>query len=202
MFREGESSQEDSTPIPQGFPSPDKLKPEWVDKIEESYGGGVRSVVFQPGLNIILQGANDDALYVILRGDVSIIKQSDGGQTEQFTFGGRGAVVGEIRALNPTILRTRTVRAVTEVEAVRLYPTDLQKWNFEGKPWGGIHGFLRDLAEQRWRGLSDEDLKLGGLDFQKQLTEGRVQQEPEVLKWPDVPMNPQGPLSRRIQKRN
>lgn len=152
---------------------------------------------------MILQGANDDTLYVIVEGDVSIIKQeSDGTQTEQLTFGGRGAVVGEIRALNPTILRTRTVRADTEVEAIILYPEDLTKWNFEGRPWGDIHGFLRDLAEQRWRALSDEDLKLGGIDFQKQFTESTIfQQEPEVFRLPDVPVNPPGPLSRRIQNR-
>lgn len=191
--RERESSQPNPDLI---STTGDKLKPEWVDSIEQDYGGFLRRVTFLPGINMIVQGADDDSLYVILRGNVIIIKQeADGTSLEQFRFGGRGAVVGEIRALNSTILRTRTVRADTEVEATRLYPQDLKKWNFGGKPWSDIHSFLRDLAEQRWRNLSAGDLKIGGVDFWANPVKG----EESLLPLDNPPIR-LGPLSRRIKQ--
>lgn len=145
-----------------------RLPASYLNAITERYGQGFRKGRFPEGVNLITQGAHgkdDDSLYVILDGEVDIIKSNSWGETRQARIGGPGTLVGEIRAGNLSIPRTRTVR-VTEggIVAITLYQEDIRTWNFEGRPWGNIHDFMENLARTRIESMSDEDRKEFGLD--------------------------------------
>lgn len=145
-----------------------RLPASYLNAITERYGQGFRKGRFPEGVNLITQGAHgkdDDSLYVILDGEVDIVKSNSWGETRQARIGGPGTLVGEIRAGNLSIPRTRTVR-VTEggIVAITLYQEDIRTWNFEGRPWGNIHDFMTDLARTRVDSLSEDDRKAFGLD--------------------------------------
>ncbi len=148
-----------------------RLPEEFYEAIYEEYGRGIRRVLFREGVDLVKQGAqgsDDNKLFVFIKGSVDIIKAGRFAAEEiQARIGGKGTVLGEIRALNLEIPRTRTARASEDVLAITLFQEDLRSWNFRGKPWNRIHAFLTDLAVLRFNSFSETDRKEFGLDVRQ-----------------------------------
>lgn len=145
--------------------TPSVLPEEYYDEIANMRG---RRTEFSAGANLFTQGSmgsEDDTFYVIVRGAVYIVRVGEDGTEEiQTRVGGRGAIVGEVRALNLAIPRTRTVRAAEDVVAIGIHHHDLRQWNGGERPWGEIHAFITDLARSRLESLSEADRQKFGLD--------------------------------------
>lgn len=162
-----------------------------------------RRVQFAAGTKLFIQGSmgyGDDTLYVIIIGSVNVIRVGENGAREiQARVGGRGAIVGEIRALNLAVPRTRTVEAAEDIMAIRLYHGDLTKWNGDSKPRGEIHAFITDLARRRFESFSKADREMFGLD-DLQWGGQRISPPPTSI----TPRLPEptggGALARRIER--
>lgn len=176
----------------QPLSTPDRLSENYLEAIKDRYEGGFRVVRFLPNINLIRQGdfgEHDDFLFVILNGTIAIIQQRDDDTEREITrLGGAGALTGEIRALNPVIPRTRTVRAVTEVEAIRLFSSDIAGWNGAPKPWGDMHAFLTDLARQRYDTIDLQERIRLGIDA-RSLLKGITPRADQILQ-PVIPDQP------------
>lgn len=63
------------------------------------------------GAICIREGEEGDELYIVVSGEIEIIKALDSDDERLLHVGGRGTVVGEMNLLDPTATRTATVRA-------------------------------------------------------------------------------------------
>jgi CRP-like cAMP-binding protein len=75
-------------------------------------------VAFRVGETLFLQGDSGDAAYVILAGKADILIHGPNGEIKVAEVG-QNAIVGEI-AILCDVARTATVKAVTQVEALRI----------------------------------------------------------------------------------
>lgn len=76
---------------------------------------------YTAGEVLIRQGTTGRELFVIERGEVSVLRRGPDGTTEVIQgTRGPGEVIGEVGALIPSALRTATVRAETDVDALVL----------------------------------------------------------------------------------
>jgi hypothetical protein len=80
---------------------------------------GVAQVHFEPGEIIFRQGDPGDLVYTILRGEVEVIREDEGGAERLLAKMGEGEYFGEM-ALISDAPRTATVRALTAVDAVSM----------------------------------------------------------------------------------
>lgn len=154
----------DNSRVPHNLSS--VLPEEYYDSIADLRG---RRTEFAAGTNLFIQGSTepeDDMLYVIVRGEVDIVRVGEGGAEEiQARVGGQGTIVGEIKALLGLKLpRTRTVRASEDVVAIGIHHHDLRQWNGGERPWGKIHAFITELAQSRLASLSARDRQMFELD--------------------------------------
>jgi len=82
-----------------------------------------RRLTYEPGQSIFAQGDEGDAAYVIISGDADdLVSTPDGGEVVVARVAKNG-IVGEI-ALLGDVPRTATVRARTELEALRVMKED------------------------------------------------------------------------------
>ena len=77
------------------------------------------SLRFAPGETIVRQGDQGDCAFVILDGEVEIVRETNDGGEMQLTVQGRNALVGEMAVLTNSP-RAATGRARTEVHALRI----------------------------------------------------------------------------------
>ena len=80
---------------------------------------GSRRVVFEDGEVMAHQGEAGDRAYVILSGEVDILREAGTAREVHITRSGKDELVGEI-ALLATVPRTATVRAIGRVEALEI----------------------------------------------------------------------------------
>lgn len=105
-----------------------------------SAAGGLTEVRFPSGATIVTQGEPADRFYVILRGEVEVIK--DGSAVATL---GSGQFFGEVGLLN-SAPRTATVIARTELTTYALSADDFAAMVRSSLPTAGL---LNDLARQR-----------------------------------------------------
>lgn len=77
------------------------------------------SVVFRPGELLVEQGAEGNALFLLLRGWATVVRRSRDGREQELRRLAPGSVVGEV-ALVTSAPRVASVRAQTAVQALRL----------------------------------------------------------------------------------
>lgn len=150
----------------------DSLSESQLWAVAKRYGTpGLRegALRFRQGTDIIVQGdhgPHDNRLYILLEGELDILRvDTSGNKSAPLTrIEGTGAVVGEIRALNPSVRRTRTVEAATDVHLIAISRESVASWNGAKAPWGRIYDFVLDLARLRYDSLSEEDREIAGID--------------------------------------
>lgn len=86
----------------------------------------MQSAQFAAGTEIIRQGERGDAYYVITRGGVVVQRRLDGGEPGALVELGAGTGFGE-EALLSGNARNATVRALTEVEVMRIEARDFER---------------------------------------------------------------------------
>ena len=75
-------------------------------------------LLYRPGHNLCAQGEMGDSAFVIIRGTADVILETERGELKISTLG-QNDIVGEISVLCD-VPRTATVRAATEVDALRI----------------------------------------------------------------------------------
>lgn len=121
---------------------------------------------FQADQTIIRQGDNDLYFYITTSvGRINIVRTGLSGEKElDITITGEGLVSGEIRVLNPEYLRTATVTAIDDIDAIRLTRDDIIGWNMAGGQPSFIYRYLRDLADYRLLQMPPQEFTLTGFD--------------------------------------
>jgi CRP/FNR family transcriptional regulator, cyclic AMP receptor protein len=107
-----------------------------TEEEREEFAEAAESVSFGPGENIIEEGAEQESLYVLLSGAVEVSKSLPGGRSRLLAEidASRGrTVVGE-RGLLGESGASATVRAVDEVEAIRIPRDTFRRMVVEGRP--------------------------------------------------------------------
>ena len=107
-----------------------------TEEEREEFAEASESVSFGPGENIIVEGAEQESLFVLASGTVEVRKALPGGRSrllaEIDTSRGR-TVVGE-RGLLGESGASATVRTVGEVEAIRIPRETFRRMVEEGRP--------------------------------------------------------------------
>ena len=85
----------------------------------------MRRISLYPGEILCHEGERGDAFYIVLQGEVEIIKAIDTAEERRIRVLGPGKFLGEIALLDPEGLRTATVRAQTESSVACLTSTEL-----------------------------------------------------------------------------
>ncbi len=94
------------------------LEPKSIQRIASQFN----SVYFQKGENVLLEGDIGDAVYLVVEGELSILKETGIGPRELKRIG-PGDVFGEM-ALISNRTRSATVKAVTDSECLKMIPDD------------------------------------------------------------------------------
>jgi len=81
-------------------------------KILSQYG---RPVILKPGDYLISEGSRGDEMYILLKGQVDVLKRDSMGVNKVIApLQERGTIIGEISLLQPNIPRTATIQAKTD----------------------------------------------------------------------------------------
>ena len=115
-------------------------------------------LTFRKGQDLCDQGQAGDAAFIIVDGDADVLVNTDNGGTQSVARAGKNDVVGEI-AILCDVPRTATVRAITDVTALRI-SKDLFFRLVSEFPQMAVE-ILRELAERLERTTSQLAKALG-----------------------------------------
>lgn len=96
----------------------DLLLPAELVQLQLSSGGGMGQEHFEPGQAVFRQGDLGDRIYIILKGEADVVRETDGTETVLARLHA-GEYFGEMALLNNTP-RTATIRCVTAMDTLSL----------------------------------------------------------------------------------
>ncbi|MBM4369286.1 MAG: cyclic nucleotide-binding domain-containing protein [Deltaproteobacteria bacterium] len=126
----------------------------------EVLAGIGRSLVFPAGAAIIEQGERARAAYILLHGEVEVIRRLPGGQRTRLGVLQRGAIFGAV-ALIDGGLRAASCHAGTEVRVLELLGDDFQRLSNACTPLGAR--FLMAICRQLVRDLRGTNQRMAEL---------------------------------------
>jgi len=123
-------------------------------------GGIGRLLVFPAGSAIIEQGEKARAAYILLGGEVEVIRRLPGGQRTRLGVLHRGAIFGAV-ALIDGGLRAASCHASSEARVMELLGDDFQRLSSSSTPLGAR--FLMAICKQLVRDLRSTNQRMAEL---------------------------------------
>ena len=133
---------------------------EFPDHDLQVLAGICRVVDFPAEASIVEQGEKGRAAYVILQGEVEVVRRLPGGTRTTLGIIGRGAVFGSVALLDGGT-RAASCRARTDARVVELGGSDFQRLCEASTPFGAR--FLMFVARQLVRDLRTTNHRIAEL---------------------------------------
>lgn len=87
----------------------------------------------EPQQELVVEGETSDTLYILLDGEVAVVKRDAQGEEAELAVLGRGAILGEVALLH-SVPRTATVRATGPVRSFALDRQSFDRLLSENEP--------------------------------------------------------------------
>lgn len=130
------------------------------------------------GQVLFREGDAGDALYLVLSGELDVLKRDGKGQERQLASVGRGAVLGEMSLVQSGTPRSATVRASSAVELLRVPSAKFQ--TLLGQDAVAALKVVRNLARVLSQRIAGLDQKV--IDMLSQADAGRHEELSEFQK--------------------
>ena len=130
------------------------------------------------GQVLFREGDAGDALYLVLSGELEVLKRDGKGQERQLASVGRGAVLGEMSLVQSGTPRSATVRAIAAAGLLRIPAAKFQ--NLLGQNTVAALKVVRNLAQVLSQRIAKLDQKV--IDMLSQADSGRHEELSEFQK--------------------